>query len=256
VPGEDVGVSTGSSRPSAPRRPAAIGEGPRLPPNGPANVWAGVGARSAGGRPSITPRVPAVPAHRQAGQDGLLARGVVLRHVHRHPRPCTTSTASRRLASLSIEGPKWSSKAGLTRRARPRSSATAGLWAGALTRCRTSRLTGYGSTPTPPVRCDARFRARCRLVSRASPTDGPLRVGALPDPVEFVGRNAMSDGSRVPTGQTIDRPGARGRNGCRKSRTWRFRTTAVGVRSLTCGICPGGVSPPPPVKAAGAGVGY
>ena len=76
----------------------------------------------------------------------------------------------------------------------------------ARTRCRTSRSTPTAPGPTtrPAARCAA--SARCRPASRTSRrwTRWPHELGL--DPVEIRVRNAVSQGSVLPTGQVIDSP--------------------------------------------------
>ena len=160
-------------------------------------------------------------------------------HVHRHPARLryehgatrdgrlvyvkATHRARRRRVRLHLAGGRGATP--------PRS-------ASARTRCRTWRSTPTASTPTTrrAGRCAA--SARCRPASRTSRrwTSWPPALGL--DPVEVRVRNAMTQGSVMPTGQVVDGAGAGGRAaraGCAPSRPPPRRPTAD-LRELPGGV--------------------
>ena len=131
-------------------------------------------------------RVPAGAAYRQAGEDELQPRGVVLRP--RAPAPGDDALRARRDAatagwSTSRRRSSWT--AAPTRPARRPSSGTRAPWASARTSCRTCMSTPTACTPTTrrAARCAA--SARCRPRSRYEAQMDKLAAALGLDPVEL-----------------------------------------------------------------------
>jgi hypothetical protein len=148
-----------------------------LPPERARLHLAGVGGRvrRARGPVGARARLPARAAHRQAGEDELHPRGVVLRA--RAPAPGVAALRVRRAAGRhgsSTAGPTSCSTAARTPPPPARWSATAARWAGPVPVPERARRRARGVHAQPAVRRDARVRLRAGRV-RARGADGRPR---------------------------------------------------------------------------------
>ena len=246
--------------PVAARRPA-----PDLPRAGPA---AGEGAADPGRRRRclrrprgpVDPRarLPAGAAHRQAGEDGLQPRGVVLRA--RAPAPGGHALRVRRrraTARLRLRArPTSCSTAAPTPRPPPRSSATAARWAWGRTASRTCQVDCYGVyTNNPP--CGAMRGFGCVQAAFA-------HEALMDELADRVGRGPGRDppAQRDARGRPEHhRPGDRLRGAgrpscCRSCATCRCRPSGSRTPSSTCARLPGGVSNTTHGEGVRRGVGY
>ena len=142
------------------------------------------------------PRLPARAAHRQAGQDVIRPRGVVLRA--RPPASVAhvdTSTAATATAGWSPRGATRCWTAARTRRPRPRWSPTRRRSASARTRCRTcASKARVVYTNNPPCGAMRGFGAPQALLRLRDPDGQARRRSWGMDPVELRLRNAMRAG--------------------------------------------------------------
>ena len=211
VPAEDGGVDLFvatqwlhvDQRADPPRARPAAGEGAADPGRRRRRLRRPRGPLDAGAR------LPARAAHRQAGQDGLQPRGVVLRprapapgahalRARRHPR---RRAGLRHGAQIVLDGGAYaSSTRGRGRQRRPR-------WASGRTSCRTSAMDCYGAyTNNPPCGAMRGFGAVQAAFAYESQMDklaealghGPGRAADA--------ATRSSEGSAAPTGQVIDAP--------------------------------------------------
>ena len=185
-----------------------------LPPEKVRLTLAGVGGAFGGARGPVDadPRVHARAAHRPAGEDGLLARGVVLR-----PRPPAPGADALRARRDPRRPPGLRAGADRARRRRLRLQLTAvvrnaaPLRLRARTTCPTRASTRYVAyTNNPPCGAMRGFGAVQVAFAHEAQMD-QLAAALGMDPVELRLRNAMATGIALPTGQVVDgpAPGAR-----------------------------------------------
>jgi len=205
VTGEGRWGSTCSARPSGPRRQdGQICEALGIAPERTGRLTlAGVGG-AFGGREDLSMHVHACLLARHTGKPVKMvysreesclgsSPGHPGDHLHYEHWPSTPTGAGLREVRSVFDG------RATRRENRPRSSATADDGNGPPTSDERRDGLTTASTQQPAVRGDAAGSARCRRRASAS-TDGPLRVGARLDPVEFRGKESKYEGSRVPTG--------------------------------------------------------
>ena len=147
-------------------------------------------------------------AHRPAGEDGLRARGVVLRA--RAPAPGAdgaTSTAPTATGGWSTCAPRIVLDGGAYASSTTAVVANAATFALRALR-RAERAHRRATSPTPTTRRAARCAAsaRCRSPSRHESQMDRLAAALGMDPVELRLRNALATGIALPTGQVVDGP--------------------------------------------------
>ena len=159
-------------------------------------------------------------------------------HVHRHPAWMRYEHGAdpRRQAGLRQGAGSCSTAAPTPPPRRPSSATPPRFGVGPVRRAERRDRRATASTPTTrrAARCAA--SARCRPASPTRPrwTSSPPRSGM--DPVELRRRNAMAQGSTLPTGQVVDCAGA-GRRAAR-ARARRCRCRRPTARRATCASCP------------------
>ena len=233
------GCTSTSSRSAAPR-PAA-GEGAAHAgrrrrrvrrPRGPVDAGARLHARA---------------AHRQAGEDVVQPRGVVLRP--RAPAPGGAALRARRHPGRRPglrQGHDLARRRGV--RVQQRSGRRQRGAAGHRPVRRAERADGLLRRlhEQPAVRRDARLRRGAGRFAYESQMDKAAAALGI-DPVELRCRNAMEEGSVAPTGQVVDSAGAGGRAAAPAAATCRCRPSGS---ARTCGSCPAASRTPPTARAS------
>ena len=189
-------------------------------------------------------RLPAGAAHRQAGEDGLQPRGVVLRP--RAPAPRDDALRARRRPrrhGWSTSRPRSTSTAARTRPAPRRWSGNAGtMGIGPYDVPNVHDRRATASTPTTrrAARCAASARCRPRSRTRRRWTSWPPSSGM--DPVELrVPQRACTRASEAPTGQVVDSAGPGRRAAARRAGDAAAAGRGRTARSRDLRAMPGGV---------------